>query len=72
MITFVTRHPGALDRTGAGCGDTIGAIRSKSRDTVATTIQHLARNVRLIFDDLRMTGDSRYRPLSGHRRVRTQ
>jgi predicted transposase YbfD/YdcC len=40
----------------------IGVIRSKSRDTVATTIQRLARNVRLVFDYLRMTNNSRYRP----------
>ena len=39
----------------------IGAIRSKSRDTVAATIQRLARNVRLVFDYLRMTDNSRYR-----------
>jgi predicted transposase YbfD/YdcC len=40
----------------------IGVIRSKSRDTVAATIQRLARNVRLVFDYLRMTDNSRYRP----------
>ena len=40
----------------------IGAIRSKSRDTVAATIQRLARNVRLVFDYLRMTDNSRCRP----------
>ena len=28
----------------------IGAIKAKSRDTVAATIQRLARNVRLVFD----------------------
>ena len=39
----------------------IGAIRSKSRDTVAATIQRLARNVRLVFDYLRMTDNSRCR-----------
>jgi hypothetical protein len=33
----------------------IGAIKSKSRDTVAATIQRLARSVRLVFDYLRMT-----------------
>jgi len=38
-----------------------GAIRSKSRDTVAATIQRLARNVRLVFDYLRMTDNSRHR-----------
>jgi len=42
----------------------IGVIRSKSRDTVAATIQRLARNVRLVFDYLRMTGNARYRPPS--------
>jgi len=36
-----------------------GAIKSKSRDTVAATIQRLARNVRLVFDYLRMTENSR-------------
>ncbi len=40
----------------------IGAIKSKSRDTVAATIQRLARNIRLVFDYLRMTDNSRYRP----------
>jgi predicted transposase YbfD/YdcC len=40
----------------------IGAIKAKSRDTVAATIQRLARNVRLVFDYLRMTDNSRYRP----------
>ena len=40
----------------------IGVIKSKSRDTVAATIQRLARNVRLVFDYLRMTDNSRYRP----------
>jgi len=42
----------------------IGVIRSKPRDTVATTIQRLARNARLVFDYLRMTDNSRYRPQS--------
>jgi predicted transposase YbfD/YdcC len=37
----------------------IGAIRSKSRETVAATIQRLARSVRLVFDYLRMTDNSR-------------
>jgi len=41
----------------------IGAIRSKSRDTVASTIQRLARNVRLVFDYLRLTANSRPRLL---------
>jgi predicted transposase YbfD/YdcC len=40
----------------------IGAIKAKSRDTVAATIQRLARNVRLVFDYLRMTDNSRSRP----------
>jgi hypothetical protein len=39
----------------------IGAIKAKSRDTVAATIQRLARNVRLMFDYLRMTDNSRCR-----------
>ena len=42
----------------------IGAIKAKSRDTVAATIQRLARNVRLVFDYLRMTDNSRRRPAS--------
>ena len=42
----------------------IGVIKSKSRDTVAATIQRLARNVRLVFDYLRMTDNSRSRPQS--------
>jgi predicted transposase YbfD/YdcC len=41
----------------------IGAIKAKSRDTVAATIQRLARSVRLVFDYLRMTENSRGRPL---------
>ena len=40
----------------------IGAIKAKSRDTVAATIQRLSRNVRLVFDYLRMTENSRRRP----------
>ena len=40
----------------------VGAIKSKSRDTVAATIQRLARNARLVFDYLRMTDNSRPRP----------
>jgi hypothetical protein len=39
----------------------IGIIKSKSRDTVAATIQRLARNIRLVFDYLRMTDNSRRR-----------
>jgi predicted transposase YbfD/YdcC len=44
----------------------IGVIRSNSRDSVASTIQRLARNVRLVFDYLRMTENSlrRARPAS--------
>ena len=37
----------------------IGILKSRSRDTVAATIQRLARNVRLVFDYLRMTNHSR-------------
>jgi predicted transposase YbfD/YdcC len=37
------------------------AIKAKSRDTVAATIQPLARNLRLVFDYLRMTDNSRRR-----------
>ncbi len=40
----------------------IGAIKSKSRDIVSATIQRLARSVRLVFDYLRMTDNSRRRP----------
>ncbi|MGH8548002.1 MAG: hypothetical protein ACRERU_05280, partial [Methylococcales bacterium] len=36
----------------------IGLIRSKSRDTVSATIQRFARNLRLVFDYLRMTMNS--------------
>jgi predicted transposase YbfD/YdcC len=35
-----------------------GLIKAKSRDSVATTIDKLARNVRRVFDYLRMTGNS--------------
>jgi predicted transposase YbfD/YdcC len=35
-----------------------GLIKSKSRDSVAATIRRLARNVRYVFDYLRMTGNS--------------
>jgi len=41
-----------------------GSIKSKSRDTVAATIQRLARHVRLVFDYLPMTDNSRLRPRS--------
>ncbi len=40
----------------------IGAIKAKSRDTVAATIQRLARHVRLVFDYLGMTENARRRP----------
>jgi predicted transposase YbfD/YdcC len=40
----------------------IGAIKAKSRDTVAATLQRLARNVRLVFDYLGMTENSHRRP----------
>lgn len=36
----------------------IGLIKSKSRDSVAATISKLARNVRYVFDYLRMTNNS--------------
>jgi predicted transposase YbfD/YdcC len=36
----------------------IGVIRSKTQASVASTIQRLARNVRLVFDYLRMTENS--------------
>lgn len=39
-----------------------GLIKSNSRDTVAATIQRLARHVRRVFDYLRMTDNSRSRP----------
>ena len=52
-------------RTGHGPQNTtclrrfaIGIIKSKSRDSVAATIRKLARNVRHVFDYLRMTGNS--------------
>lgn len=41
----------------------IGVIRAKSRDTVSATIQRLARNLRLVFDYLRMTENSRRPPV---------
>jgi len=37
----------------------IGVIKARTRDSVATTIQRLARNVRLVLDYLRMTENSR-------------
>ena len=35
-----------------------GLIQSKSKDTVSSTIERLARNVRLVFDYMRMTRNS--------------
>ncbi len=43
----------------------IGAIKAKSRDTVAATLQRLARNVHLMFEDLGMTENSRRRSRGG-------
>jgi hypothetical protein len=40
----------------------IGAIKATSRDTVSATIQRPARNLRPVFDDLRMSENSRRRP----------
>jgi predicted transposase YbfD/YdcC len=40
----------------------IGILKARSRDTVAATIQRLARNVRLVFDYLRMTANSQRPP----------
>lgn len=37
---------------------TTGLIQSKSKDTVASTIERLARNVRLVLDYMRMTKNS--------------
>ncbi len=39
----------------------IGVSKAKSRDTVAATSHRLARNVRLVFDYLGMTENSRRR-----------
>jgi len=36
----------------------IGLIKSKTRNSVAATIRKLARNTRIVFDYLRMTGNS--------------
>lgn len=38
-----------------------GIIRSRSKDSVSATIQRLGRNVRMVFDYLRMTDNSRPR-----------
>ena len=40
-----------------------GIIQSRSRDSVSATIQRLGRNVRMVFDYLRMTTNSRSRLL---------
>jgi hypothetical protein len=40
----------------------IGAIKSKARDTVAATLQRLARNVRRVSDFLGMTENACRRP----------
>ena len=40
----------------------IDGIKSKSHDTVAATIQRLTRNIRLVFDYLRMTDNARPNP----------
>ncbi|MEA3410798.1 MAG: hypothetical protein U9R74_04580 [Pseudomonadota bacterium] len=39
----------------------VGLIKSRSRDSVAATIRKLARNVRLVFDYLRVTNNSKPR-----------
>ena len=42
----------------------IGVIKSRTQESVSSTIQRLGRNVRLVFDYLRMTENSRpYRPV---------
>ena len=43
--------------------DAIGLIKSKSRDSVASTMRKLARKVRRVFDYLCMTENSRPRTL---------
>lgn len=45
----------------------IGLIKSKTRDSVAATIRKLARNTRIVFDYLRMTGNSN--PRTSHTRT---
>jgi hypothetical protein len=50
--------PAPVQRTPPPCVASsflIGVILSKFRDTVAATIQHLARSIRPVFDDLRTT-----------------
>ena len=37
----------------------IGVIKSRTQESVSSTIQRLGRNVRLVFDYLRMTENSR-------------
>lgn len=44
----------------------IGLIKANSNDTVAATIQRLARNTRLVFDYLRLTENSKPRPAKTH------
>jgi len=39
----------------------IGIIKSRTRESATSTIQRLARNVRLVFDYMRMTENSRFR-----------
>jgi hypothetical protein len=38
----------------------IGLIKSRTKQSIASTIQRLARNVRLVFDYLHMTENSRH------------
>ncbi len=38
----------------------IGIIKSRTQESATSTIQRLARNVRLVFDYLRMTENSRF------------
>lgn len=40
-----------------------GVIKSRTQESVSSTIQRLGRNVRLVFDYLRMTENSRYNRL---------
>jgi hypothetical protein len=69
-------------RTGFGLENTtrlrrfaIGVIRATTHDSIATTILRLQRNVRLVFDYLRMTrnsqGHGRRRPPAQKGGVRT-
>jgi hypothetical protein len=52
----------ALRRYAIGATGATGAIKAKSGDTVSATSQRLARNVRLVFDYMSMTENSRCRP----------